>query len=78
MSDKALKVKEIIAEKLGVNMEQLTDNARFIEDLAADSLTITELMMALEDEFKLEIVDEDAEKLKTVGDAVKYIESKVS
>ncbi len=76
MSDKATKVKEIIAEKLGVNMEQLTENARFIEDLAADSLTITELMMALEDEFKLEIVDEDAEKLKTVGDAIKYIEAK--
>ena len=77
MSDKATKVKEIIAEKLGVNMEQLTDNARFIEDLAADSLTITELMMALEDEFKIEIVDEDAEKLKTVGDSIKYVESKV-
>ena len=76
MSDKATKVKEIIAEKLGVNMEQLTENARFIEDLAADSLTITELMMALEDEFKIEIVDEDAEKLKTVGDAIKYIEAK--
>ena len=76
MSDKAAKVREIIAEKLGVNMEQLTDNARFIEDLAADSLTITELMMALEDEFKIEIVDEDAEKLKTVGDSIKYIESK--
>ncbi len=76
MSDKATKVKEIIAEKLGVNMEQLTENARFIEDLAADSLTITELMMALEDEFKIEIVDEDAEKLKTVGDAIKYIETK--
>ena len=78
MSDKSLKVKEIIAEKLGVNTEQLTDSARFIEDLAADSLTITELMMALEDEFKIEIVDEDAEKMKTVGDAVKYIESKVA
>ena len=77
MSDKSAKVKDIIAEKLGVNMEQLTDNARFIEDLAADSLTITELMMALEDEFKIEIVDEDAEKLKTVGDAIKYVESKV-
>lgn len=77
MSNISTKVKEIIADKLGVNMEQLTDNARFIEDLAADSLTITELMMALEDEFKLEIVDEDAEKLKSVGDAVKYIESKV-
>lgn len=77
MSTTATKVKEIIAEKLGVNLEQLTDNARFIEDLAADSLTITELMMALEDEFHLEILDEDAEKLKTVGDAVKYIESRV-
>lgn len=76
MSDKATKVKEIIAEKLGVNMEQLTENARFIEDLAADSLTITELMMALEDEFKIEIVDEEAEKMKTVGDAIKYIEAK--
>ncbi|MCX7834872.1 MAG: acyl carrier protein [bacterium] len=76
MSTTATKVKEIIAEKLGVNMEQLTDNARFIEDLAADSLTITELMMALEDEFHIEILDEDAEKLKTVGDAVKYIESR--
>jgi len=71
------KVKEVIVNNLGVSEDQITEDASFIEDLGADSLDIVELVMAFEDEFGLEIPDEDAEKLKTVGDAVKYIEEKV-
>jgi acyl carrier protein len=76
MSDKSIeeKVKEIIVEQLGVNPEQVTPNASFIEDLGADSLDIVELVMALEEEYEMEISDEDAEKIRTVGDVVKYIE----
>lgn len=67
------KVKEIIIEQLGVNADEVTPDASFVEDLGADSLDQVELVMALEEEFKAEIPDEDAEKLKTVGDAIRYI-----
>ena len=70
------KVKAIIAEQLGVKMEEVTPEASFIDDLGADSLDTVELVMALEEEFGIEIPDEDAEKIATVGDAVKYIEDK--
>lgn len=68
------KVKEIIVEQLGVNADEVTLDASFVEDLGADSLDQVELVMAFEEEFKAEIPDEDAEKLKTVGDAVTYIQ----
>jgi len=68
------RVKEIIVEQLGVSSEQVTNTASFVDDLRADSLDTVELVMALEEEFDLEIPDEDAEKIKTVGDAVAYIE----
>ncbi len=68
------KVKEIIAKELEVDAKQLTAEAKFIEDLGADSLDIVELVMALEEEFGLDIPDEDADKLKTVGDAMKYLQ----
>ena len=68
------RVKEIIVEQLGVNPDQVTPEAKFIEDLGADSLDTVELVMAFEEEFGAEIPDEDAEKLQTVGDVVKYIE----
>jgi acyl carrier protein len=76
MADKPIeqRVKEIIVEQLGVNADQVTAEAKFIEDLGADSLDIVELVMALEEEFGKEIPDEQAEKLLTVGDVVKYIE----
>jgi acyl carrier protein len=70
------KVKDIIVEQLGVNPEQVTPTASFIEDLGADSLDIVELVMAFEEEFSVEVPDEDAEKLQTVGDVMKYIEEK--
>lgn len=78
MSDKPIeeKVKDIIVEQLGVNPEQVTPQASFIEDLGADSLDIVELVMAFEEEFNVEVPDEDAEKLQTVGDVIKYIEDK--
>jgi acyl carrier protein len=72
------KVKSIIAEQLGVKSEEVTDQASFIDDLGADSLDTVELIMALEEEFNVEIPDEDAEKMNTVGDAIKYIESKAA
>jgi acyl carrier protein len=71
------KIKAIIAEQLGVKPEEVTPSASFIDDLGADSLDTVELVMALEEEFGIEIPDEDAEKMTTVGDAVKYIEEKV-
>lgn len=76
MADKSTeqRVKDIIVEQLGVNADQVTPEAKFIEDLGADSLDIVELVMALEEEFGNEIPDEQAEKLLTVGDVVKYIE----
>ncbi len=67
------KVKSIIVEQLGVPAEDVTESASFIEDLGADSLDIVELVMALEEEYDIEISDEDAEKIQTVGDAVNYI-----
>jgi len=70
------RVKEIIVEQLGVNPDQVTPEAKFIEDLGADSLDTVELVMAFEEEFGAEIPDEDAEKLQTVGDVVKYIEDR--
>lgn len=78
MSDKPIqeKVKDVIVETLHVNPEQVTPTASFIEDLGADSLDTVELVMAFEEEFSTEIPDEDAEKLQTVGDVIKYIESK--
>ena len=74
MSEVAEKVKSIVAEQLGVKIEEVKTEAKFIDDLGADSLDTVELVMALEEEFGAEIPDEDAEKLTTVGDAVKYIE----
>lgn len=78
MSDKTVeeKVKEIIIQQLGVTPEQVTPQASFIEDLGADSLDTVELVMAFEEEFGVEVPDEDAEKLQKVGDVVKYIEEK--
>jgi acyl carrier protein len=72
----AEKVKSIIAEQLGVKQDEVTPEASFIDDLGADSLDTVELVMALEEEFDIEIPDEDAEKIATVGDAIKYIEEK--
>ena len=72
------RVRAIIAEQLGVKIEEVTDAASFIEDLGADSLDTVELVMALEEEFGIEIPDEDAEKMVTVGDAIKYIEQKAA
>ncbi len=66
------KVKELIADRLGVDPEEVTPEASFIEDLGADSLDTVELVMALEEEFGIEIPDEDAEKIQTVGDAIEY------
>lgn len=70
------KVKDIIVEQLGVNPEQVTEEASFIEDLGADSLDTVELVMAFEEEFGAEIPDEDAEKLTTVGAVIKYLTEK--
>jgi len=71
------KVKKIIEEKLSVNADQITNEARFAEDLKADSLDTVELVMALEDEFGLDIPDEEAEKIKTVQNAIDYIVAKM-
>ncbi len=77
MAELEEKVKNIIAKELGVEMEKLTDDASFMEDLGADSLDIVELVMEFEKEFNIDIPDEDAEKLRTVGDALKYLNDKV-
>jgi acyl carrier protein len=71
------RVREIIINELGVESEKVTDDASFVEDLGADSLDTVELVMEFEDEFDLNIPDEDAEKIQTVGDAIKYIEEHV-
>ena len=78
MAEKSVqdRVKEIIVEQLGVNADQVTPEAKFIEDLGADSLDTVELVMAFEEEFGAEIPDEDAEKLQTVGDVIKYVEER--
>ncbi|MDY7229928.1 acyl carrier protein [Hyalangium rubrum] len=75
MSTQAIesKVKSIIADQLGVSDEEIRPEASFIEDLGADSLDIVELVMAMEEEFEVEIPDEEAENIKTVGDAINYI-----
>ena len=78
MSSIEEKVKKIIEEKLSVNADQITNEARFAEDLKADSLDTVELVMALEDEFGLDIPDEEADKIKTVQDAIDYIGSKTA
>ncbi len=70
------KVKEIIVEQLGVKPEEVTPESSFVNDLGADSLDTVELVMALEEEFGIEISDEDAEKITTVGQAIQYIEEK--
>jgi len=78
MAVQADRIKAIIAEQLGVKQEEVSDQAKFIEDLGADSLDTVELVMALEEEFGIEIPDEDAEKMISVGDAVRYIEEKAA
>jgi len=78
MSEIADKVKKIIQEQLDVEESQITENASFIEDLGADSLDQAELIMALEEELDIDIPDEEAEKLTTVGSAIKYIEEKLA
>ncbi len=71
------RMKMIIVEQLGVEESEVTPQASFVEDLNADSLDLVELIMSLEEEFKIIISDEDAEKIKTVGDAVEYVEEHV-
>ena len=78
MAEAGQKVKSIIAEQLGVKAEEVTDTASFVDDLGADSLDTVELVMALEEEFGIEIPDEDAEKITSVGEAVRYVESKAT
>ncbi len=77
MADHSAKVKDIIEKELGVEREKLADEASFIEDLGADSLDIVELVMEFEKEFNIDIPDEDAEKLRTVGDAISYLNQKL-
>jgi acyl carrier protein len=72
-----VRVKEIIIEQLGVNESEVNPNAKFIDDLGADSLDLVELVMALEEEYNMEISDEDAEKIQSVGDAIEYIKAHV-
>jgi len=72
------RVKEIIVEQLGVNESEVTPEAKFVDDLGADSLDLVELVMALEEEYHMEISDEDAEKILTVGDAIEYIQAHVA
>jgi acyl carrier protein len=74
MSDVAERVKKIVVEHLGVDADKVVENANFIDDLGADSLDTVELVMAFEEEFEIEIPDEDAEKITRVKDAVEYIE----
>ena len=75
MSDVAERVKKIVVEHLGVEEAKVTENASFIDDLGADSLDTVELVMAFEEEFSIEIPDDAAEKIQTVGDAINFITS---
>lgn len=77
MADIAEQVRRIIAEQLMVELDEVTDDASFIEDLGADSLDTVEMIMEIEDEFGIEIPDEDAEKIQTVGKAIEYVKQKV-
>lgn len=72
------RVREIIINELGVEAEKVTDEASFVEDLGADSLDTVELVMAFEEEFGIDIPDEDAEQMRTVGDAIKYLKENAS
>ena len=72
------KVKEIISQQLDVDVGQIKEESQFIEDLGADSLAIVELVLAFEEQFEIDIPDEDTEKIATVGDAIKYIESRTN
>jgi acyl carrier protein len=72
------RVKQIIVEQLGVNESEVKPEAKFVDDLGADSLDLVELVMALEEEYNMEISDEDAEKILTVGDAIEYIRTHAS
>jgi len=76
MSDIDARVREIIASELGVEVEKVTNEASFVEDLGADSLDTVELVMAFEEEFSVEIPDEDAEQMQSVGDAIAYLKKK--
>ena len=76
MADYEAKIKEIIINELGVEADKVTPEASFVEDLGADSLDTVELVMAFEEEFGIEIPDEDAEQLQTVGDAIRYMKEK--
>lgn len=76
MSDLENKIKKIIADRLQVDLASVTDGASFVEDLGADSLDLVELVMAFEEEFGLEIPDQDAETMKSVGDALSYLKNK--
>ena len=78
MSDTFAEVKSVIAEELEVEEDQITMESMIVEDLGADSLDVVELIMRLEEKFDVEIPDEDAEKIQTVGDAVKFIEAKLA
>jgi acyl carrier protein len=78
MADIDARVKDIIINELGVEAEKVTSDASFVEDLGADSLDTVELVMAFEEEFGIEIPDEDAEKMQTVGDAIEYIRGQQS
>ncbi len=71
------RIKEIIADQLGVEVDKLNPSAKFVEDLGADSLDVVELVMAFEEEFGIEIPDEDAEKIRTVGDVMNYLKERV-
>jgi acyl carrier protein len=75
--DIAQKVKEIVAQQLDVDIAEVKEEAQFIEDLGADSLAIVELVLAFEEQFEIDIPDEDTEKIATVGDAIKYIQDHI-
>jgi len=78
MSEIAVRVKKIVVEQLGVDEDKVADNANFVEDLGADSLDTVELVMALEEEFGIEIPDEDAEKIVSVDQAISYVSENIA